>query len=104
MLRRFKHGDVIVCATTACLLLLCHKLYAQATAFRAARELLHQESGDLDTERRDGMGIMPLGASPSLPAAGSGEVSGRRITQDGRRGLRGKTVPFRHEEPVSRDA
>jgi len=37
---------------------------------------------------------MPLGAHPSSPAVGSQEVSGRRVAQDGRRGLRGKNGSF----------
>ena len=43
------------------IVLLCQKLHAQTTAYRAAWELLYKETGDLDTQRRDGMGIMPLG-------------------------------------------
>jgi len=33
----------------ACVTLLCHKSSAQTTTQRAARKLLHQESGDPDT-------------------------------------------------------
>jgi SRSO17 transposase len=60
----------------------------------AAGKLLHKESGDLNTQRCDRMRVMPLGANSASPAAGSGEVAGRRVAQDGRRGLRGKNGSF----------
>src|ERR1039458_10697956 len=80
------------------LILLCHKLYAQTATQRAARKLLHEVSGDPDTQGRYRMGVMSLGANPSSLAAGSGEVSGLSVVQDGRRGLRGKNGSF----PISR--
>src|ERR1039457_4439539 len=76
------------------LILLCHNSSTLTTTQRAARKLLHQESGDPDTQCRYRMGVMPLGANPSFPAAGSGEVLGRCVAQDGRRGLRGKSGSF----------
>src|ERR1022692_1472693 len=58
-------------ATTV--ILLCHKLHAQATTYWTARKLLDKGSGNLDAEGGDGIRVMPLGSHPSPPAAGTGE-------------------------------
>ena len=49
-----------------------------------------------------GLEIMPLGANAATHAAGSPAVV--PIVQHLRRGRRGKTVPLRYQEPISRDA
>src|SRR5437763_13564450 len=59
-------------------------LYVQATASRAARKLLHKQSDDLDTQCRDQLRVLPLGASPSPRAAGTGQVFGRRVAAVGK--------------------
>src|ERR1022692_2102167 len=95
---RFRWKTFSRTAPACFLILLCHKLYAQTATQRAARKLLHEVSGDPDTQGRYRMGVMSLGANPSSLVAGSGEVSGRSVVQDGRRGLRGKNGSF----PISR--
>src|ERR1035438_6289539 len=92
-LRGRRLGGLLV-GSPAYLLLLCHKLQAQATAQRAARQVLNEESSNLDAQRGDGMWVMPLRSYSSRPAAGSGKVFWRRVIRDGRPGLRGKNDSF----------
>src|SRR5689334_19020257 len=78
----------------ATVILLCHKLNAQPTTHWTGGKVLHQESGDLNAQCGDGIWVMALGANSSLPAAGSREVPGRRVAQDGRVVRRGKNGSF----------
>src|SRR5882724_13508331 len=92
--RRFPARRDLRLFRNAPLLLLCHKLHAPATTYWTAGKLLDKGSGNLDAEGCDGIRVMPLGSNPSPPAAGTGEVALWSVSQDGRRGLRGKNGSF----------
>lgn len=67
------------------------------------RQLPKQQARQNDTQCRDRVRIMPLGAYSASLAAESPVTIWRRVIQHGRRGLRGKTATLGHQEAIRGD-
>jgi hypothetical protein len=65
-------------------------------------ESANQMSGQNHSQGSNGARIMPFGTNPVSHADGSLAAT-RALVQDCRSGLRGKTIPFGHQESIGRN-